>query len=180
MLILSLSTLMLNRFNLIFSITLFNVSSIFKNLGIRNDFYENLSIVKKWSLVKNTRSFNYFYLSLLISIRLRITGPLSVFVSIILSRNVSHYKLLFCLKNVMVGIKLRSPELSCWKGTVIDVVGRINGSDRKKYCRYSSSRMFPLSTFDTIVNQTQKRVISKYGLINVKVLTFWSAYKKQF
>ena len=131
-------------------------------------------IVKKWALPKQTKAFNYFYFSLLVGIRLRITGPISTFLSIMLGKTVFHYKLLFCLKNVMSDLRFSSRELLYWKGTVIDAVGRVNGSDRKKYCRYSSSRMFALSTFDTIVNQTQRRSMTKYGLVNIKVLTFWN------
>lgn len=178
LIVLSLSFLMLNKFNMVFLIKLFNAPNIFKNLDIRKDLFKNARAVKKWALPKSFKSFNYFYFSLLVGIRLRVTGPISSLVAVMLGKTVFHYKLLFCFKNIMCDLKFKSLELSFWKGTVIDAVGRVNGSDRKKYCRYSSSRMFALSTFDTIVNQTQRRSMTKYGLVNIKVLTFWNVFKK--
>lgn len=176
LLMLSLNYLLIDRFNQIFLVNLYSASNMFKNEKIREDLYRNVFLVKKWALPKVVKHFNYFYFILLLSIRLRITGPISSFVSVFIGKTVFHYKTLFCLKNIMSDLKIRSPQLSLWKGTVIDAVGRVNGSDRKKYCRYSSTRMFPLSTFDTIVNQSQRRAISKYGLVNIKVLTFWRSY----
>ena len=173
-LLLSLSNLLLDKFNLVFFVNIYNGSNLFKNSDFMKDLFNNIGMVKRWSPQKGIKAFIYFYIVLFICIRLRITGPISNILSILLAKNVTHYKILFCFRNIMSNLETSSKYMKNWKGIVIDAVGRVNGSDRKKYCRYSSTRMFALSTFDTIVNQSNKRSITKYGLVNIKVLSFWS------
>lgn len=173
LILLSMTNVLLDKFNLVFFINIYNAASIFKDTSILQDLYANLSMVRRWTPARGNRVYSHLYVVLLVSIRLRITGPISTVLALLLNRNITHYKILFCFRNIMTNLELTSEKFKDWRGIVVDAVGRVNGSDRKKYCRYSSSRMYPLSTFDSVVIQSNKRAISKYGLVNVKVLSFW-------
>lgn len=171
--LLSLSHMLLDKFNLVFFINIYNGAHIFKDNSLQNDLVSNLSLVKRWAPAKMLRVYTYFYIALLICIRLRIAGPLSSIIAMLLGKTMIHHKVLFCFRNIIANLMLTSNKLKNWKGLVIDAVGRVNGSDRKKYSRYASSRIFRLSTFDSVVTQSNKRSITRYGLVNIKVLSFW-------
>lgn len=171
--LLSLSHMLLDKFNLVFFINIYNGVYIFKDSSLKNDLVSNLSLVRRWAPAKMLRVFTYFYIVLLVCIRLRIAGPISSIIAMLLGKTMIHHKILFCFRNIIANLMLTSNKLKNWKGLVIDAVGRVNGSDRKKYSRYASSRIFRLSTFDSIVNQSNKRSITRYGLVNIKVLSFW-------